>query len=98
MSTLDRYLIRQSLPPFFLALGIFTFALAIQPMLETAKILLAKGVSVPTVGVLLSTLLPFALSVTIPMAFLTGVLMMPHRHALAGRHRRHALKRNGKDQ
>ena len=76
VSTLDRYLIKQSLPPFFLALGLFTFALAIQPMLEAAKNLLAKGVSIPTVGVLLTTLLPFALSVTIPMAFLTGVLMM----------------------
>ena len=76
VSILDRYLIRQTLPPFFLALGIFTFALAIQPMLETAKGLLAKGVSVPTVGVMLTMLLPFALSVTIPMAFLAGVLMM----------------------
>lgn len=76
MSTLDRYLIRQSLAPFFLALGIFTFVLAVQPMLEMAKLLLAKGVSLPTVSVLLLTLLPAALSLTIPMAFLTGVLMM----------------------
>lgn len=76
MSTLDRYLIRQSLAPFFLALGIFTFVLAVQPTLETAKLLLAKGVSLPTVGVLLLTLLPSALSLTIPMAFLTGILMM----------------------
>lgn len=76
VSTLDRYLIRQTLPPFFLALGIFTFVLAVQPTLDTAKLLLAKGVSLPTVGVLLLTLLPAALSLTIPMAFLTGVLMM----------------------
>src|SRR4029450_2831436 len=76
VSTLDRYLIRQTIAPFFLALGIFTFVLAVLPMLDTAKLLLAKGVSLPTVGLLLLTLLPSALSLTIPMSFLTGVLMM----------------------
>jgi LPS export ABC transporter permease LptG/LPS export ABC transporter permease LptF len=76
VSVLDRYLIRQAVPPFFLALGIFTFVLAVLPTLDAAKLLLSKGVSIPTVGVLLLTLLPAALSLTIPMAFLTGVLMM----------------------
>src|SRR5262245_40358847 len=76
VSTLDRYLIRQTIAPFFLALGIFTFVLAVQPGLDTVKMLLAKGVSLSTVGVLLLTLLPSALSLTIPMSFLTGVLMM----------------------
>lgn len=74
-STLDRYLIRQIIPPFLLALGIYTFVLAIQPELDYAKLLLAKGVPLPTVGVLLGLLLPQALSLTIPMAFLTGLLM-----------------------
>jgi len=75
LSTLDRYLIRQAIPPFLLALGIYTFVLAVQPTLEYAKLLLAKGVPLSTVGVLLLLLLPQALSLTIPMAFLTGLLM-----------------------
>ncbi len=75
MSILDRYLIRQVIPPFLLALGVFTFVLAVQPMLEVAKVLLAKGVPLQTVGLLLFLLLPSALSLTIPMAFLTGLLM-----------------------
>lgn len=75
VKVLDRYIIREILAPFGLALGVFTFLLAVKPMLEQAQTLLAKGVSLPTVGFLLLTLLPQALGVTIPMAFLTGVLM-----------------------
>ena len=75
MSTIDRYLIRQSIAPFFLALGVFTFVLAVEPMLNYAKDLLAKGVSLPTVGLLIACLLPQALAITIPMALVTGVLM-----------------------
>src|SRR5258708_4359494 len=75
MRTLDRYLIRESIGPFLLALGVFTFVLQIRPMLEYAQFLLAKGVPVPTVGFLLLTLLPQALGITLPMAFLAGLLM-----------------------
>ena len=75
MGTLDRYLIRQTLPPFLLALGIFTFMLAIQPVLEHARDLLAKGVDLLTMTWLLALLLPSAMSLAIPMAFLTGLLM-----------------------
>jgi LPS export ABC transporter permease LptG/LPS export ABC transporter permease LptF len=75
VSILDRYLIRTTIPPFLLSLGVFTFVLAVMPMLEYAKLLLAKGVPLPTVGLLLLLLLPQALSLTIPMAFLSGLLM-----------------------
>ena len=75
LKTLDRYIIREALTPFLLALGVFTFLLAISPMLNHAKDLLSKGVDLPTVGFLLLTLLPQSLGVTIPMAFLAGLLM-----------------------
>src|SRR5262249_14055515 len=45
------------------------------PILENAQQLIAKGVDLPTVGRILLTLTPQALSVTIPMALLYGVLM-----------------------
>ena len=61
--------------PFLLALGVFTFVLAVRPMLDRAESLLAKGVPVGTVGFLLTLLLPQALGVTLPMAFLAGLLM-----------------------
>jgi LPS export ABC transporter permease LptG/LPS export ABC transporter permease LptF len=72
---LDRYLVREILPPFLLALGLFTFLMAVKPMLEYAQDLLVKGVPLPTIGFLLLTLLPQSLGITIPMALLTGVLM-----------------------
>ena len=75
MNTIDRYVIREILPPFLLALGLFTFVLAINPRLGEAKRLLATGIPAPTVGLLLALLVPQALSLTIPMALLTGLLM-----------------------
>jgi len=75
VSILDRYVLRLALPPFLIALGVFTFVLAVEPILDRAKDLLAKGVSIPTAAWLLSCLLPSALALTIPMALLTGILI-----------------------
>jgi LPS export ABC transporter permease LptF/LPS export ABC transporter permease LptG len=75
MRLIDRYVIREIIPPFFLALAVFTFIMAVNPMLDYAEDYLAKGVPLETVGFLLLNLLPQALGVTIPMALLTGVLM-----------------------
>lgn len=68
-------MVREIIPPFLMALGVFTFLMAVRPMLNEAQNLLAKGVDLPTVGFLLLTLLPQALGITIPMAFITGLLM-----------------------
>ncbi len=75
MKLIDRYLIRECFPPVFLAFALFTFLLALRPMLDQAKELLAKGVDLATVGILLVQLLPQAFGLTIPMAVLTGLLM-----------------------
>lgn len=75
MKTLDRYLIRETLGPFALALVLFTFLLWVQPMLKTAEVLVAKGAPMGTIGYLLLTLLPQALGITVPMAFLGAVVM-----------------------
>ena len=75
MRTLDRYLIRETLGPFALALALFTFLLWVQPMLKTAEMFIAKGAPIQTIGYLLLTLLPQALGITVPMAFLAGVVM-----------------------
>ena len=75
MKTLDRYLIRETLGPFALALALFTFLLWVQPMLKTAEVLIAKGAPMGTIAYMLATLLPQALGITVPMAFLAGVVM-----------------------
>src|SRR4029453_4525244 len=72
---IDRYLLRAVIPPFLIALGVFTFLMAVNPMLEYPQRLIAKGVALPPVGILLLTLLPSSLSLTIPISFLTGLLI-----------------------
>ncbi|MBP7571869.1 MAG: LptF/LptG family permease, partial [Acidobacteria bacterium] len=56
--TLDRYLVREILPPFGLALMVFTFILMMDPIAQMAEKLLAKGVSAPTLARALATLVP----------------------------------------
>ena len=75
MRTLDRYVVREILPPFVLALLIFTFLLVLPPVMEYLENLLAKGVSWQTALRILWTLVPQALGLTIPMALLVGILI-----------------------
>jgi LPS export ABC transporter permease LptG/LPS export ABC transporter permease LptF len=73
--TLDRYVIREILPPMLLALLIFTFLLALPPFMDRLENLLAKGVSIGTIARIIWTLVPQALGLTIPMALLVGILI-----------------------
>jgi LPS export ABC transporter permease LptG/LPS export ABC transporter permease LptF len=75
LRTLDRYVIREILPPMFLSLLIFTFILEIPPVMDQLQQLIAKGVPWMTAGRMLLTLLPSALGLTIPMSLLVGLLI-----------------------
>ena len=72
---LDRYVVREVLPPFFLGLVVLTFLLQMPPMLDYGEQFIEKGVPWPTVVHLLATLIPQALALTIPMALLLGILV-----------------------
>jgi LPS export ABC transporter permease LptG/LPS export ABC transporter permease LptF len=72
---IDRYVIRETVAPFFLALVVFTFILQIPPLMEAAKELLEKGVDGWTILRILATLIPQALGITIPMGLLVGLLI-----------------------
>ena len=77
LKILDRYLIREiaaAVPPRARALHVSV--LAIKPMLDQApSSSWPRASTSPTVGLLLTLLLPQALGITIPMAFLAGLLM-----------------------
>jgi LPS export ABC transporter permease LptG/LPS export ABC transporter permease LptF len=73
--TLDRYVVREVLPPFFLGLLVLTFILEMPPILEYGEKFIEKGVDWLTIIRLLATLLPQALGLTIPMALLLGILI-----------------------
>lgn len=71
----DRYVLREVIPPFLLALLVFTFVLIIPFIIELAEQLIAKGVPAGTILQLAVTLIPQALALTIPMAMLIGLLV-----------------------
>ncbi len=72
---IDRYVIREVVPPFLLALLVFTFILIIPFIIDLAEDMIAKGVPAGTILQLTVTLLPQALALTIPMALLIGLLV-----------------------
>ena len=75
MKLLDRYVIREILPPMLLSLLIFTFLLDIPPLMEQLEQLISKGVPWTVAGRMLLTLIPQALGLTIPMSLLVGILI-----------------------
>ncbi|HET9359806.1 MAG TPA: LptF/LptG family permease, partial [Vicinamibacterales bacterium] len=75
LTILDRYLLRQLAPPFGLGLLVFTFPLIIPELMRYAERYFAKGVSLLVVGQLIATLLPYSLTLTIPMSLLLALLI-----------------------
>ncbi len=75
MRTLDRYIVREVIPPFAIALLVFTFVLIIPFIIELAEDMIAKGVPWPTLVQLMATLVPQALGLTIPMSLLLALLV-----------------------
>ena len=71
----DRYILREVIPPFLLALLVFTFLLMIPPIMEVAEDLIAKGVDPSTIVRIMATLVPQGLGITIPISLLLGILM-----------------------
>src|SRR3954464_10356835 len=74
LKILDRYLVREIVPPTLLALVGLTFVLMMPPLMQNLAALIAKGVSWSIILRVLLTLVPQAFGVTIPMALLYGIL------------------------
>jgi LPS export ABC transporter permease LptG/LPS export ABC transporter permease LptF len=75
MRIIDRYVIREVLWPFVIGLLVFTFLLIIPFLIRLAEDLIAKGVSGMVIVQLMVMLLPQALSLTVPMSLLLGLLV-----------------------
>jgi LPS export ABC transporter permease LptF/LPS export ABC transporter permease LptG len=75
MKILDRYLVREIIPPLIIGLVLLTFALMLPPILQQGARLIEKGVDWKIILRVLWTLVPQALSITIPMALLLGILV-----------------------
>lgn len=75
MKILTRYLLRSYLPSFLLCLGIFLFVLLMNYFLRLFNLAVMKGISLGWILFCFSRLLPFFLSLALPMAFLVGLLI-----------------------
>lgn len=73
--SLDRYIIKEILPYFWVGLFLYTFTLLTSRLFDLTDLLISKNVDFLTVIKLFIFLLPAILSITIPMAFLFAVLM-----------------------
>jgi len=74
-STIDRYIFREMLAPFFLGLGVFTFVLLIARILKLVELVVNRGVPPSQILKLFSYILPAFLEVTVPMALLLAILV-----------------------
>jgi LPS export ABC transporter permease LptF/LPS export ABC transporter permease LptG len=72
---LDRYIVKEMLAPTGLGLLLFTFILLLQQITLLMGILIARSASASTILRVFLYLLPSIFAVTIPMAFLLGVLL-----------------------
>jgi LPS export ABC transporter permease LptG/LPS export ABC transporter permease LptF len=72
---LDRYVIREVLLPFVIALLVFTFILIVPSMMQYAEAFIAKGVATTVVLRAMATLLPSSLALSIPSALLIALLI-----------------------
>ncbi len=72
---LDKYIAKEILPPFALGLMLFTFILLLQQITILTGVLIARSADLSTILRVFLNLLPSIFAVTIPMAFLLGVLL-----------------------
>ncbi|MEK6814572.1 MAG: LPS export ABC transporter permease LptF [Nitrospirota bacterium] len=75
MRLVDRYLLKELFPPFFLALTVFTLIMLTDRALRLTELVILKGVDISTVGLLFLYILPSFFAVTVPMAVLVAVLI-----------------------
>jgi len=68
------YVVSEILPPFLIGLLAFTFVLLIARILKLVELVVTRGVSLLQIGKLLALIFPTFLEMTVPMAFLLGIL------------------------
>ncbi len=75
MRIIDRYIVKEFLPPFFLGLLLFTFVLLMNRIFKLTDLIVTKGVSLVVVLKLFTYILPSFFTLTIPMAVLLAALI-----------------------
>ncbi len=71
---LDRYILRETLAPFFLSIAVLTLALFLQKMFRLIEFVMSKGSTLAATGKLLLYILPSFLMLTLPISLLVAAL------------------------
>lgn len=79
LPTLDRYLLRQMIPPFAVALGTMLVTLLLERLLTLFNHLASSGSSIATLITLLSDLLPHYMGLALPAALCIAIFMTVNR-------------------
>lgn len=79
MKIIDRYIIKEVLPPFILSLFVFTFVLFMNQILKLTDLLINKGISLFVIIELITFILPSFLVLTIPVSTLTASILAFNR-------------------
>lgn len=75
MKKLQVYVLKEFFPPFILSLGLFTFVMLLDKLLDLLDMIVSKGVPMRIVGEIFLLLLPSMIAVVIPMGVLAGILI-----------------------
>ena len=75
MKILHRYVIAEFIAPFLISIGVFTFVMLLDKLLDLLDMIVSKGVPIVIVGEIFVLLLPSMVAVVVPMAVLSGILI-----------------------
>lgn len=75
MKILSRYVLKEHVGPFFLAMFIITFVMLLDRILDLLNLVITKHLAFFTVVKVFGLSLPFMLALSIPMAVLVGTIM-----------------------
>ncbi|MCD4706693.1 MAG: LptF/LptG family permease [Candidatus Sabulitectum sp.] len=75
MKKLQVYVLKEFFPPFLLSLGLFTFIMLLDKLLDLLDMIVSKGVPMRIVAEIFLLLLPSMVAVVIPMGVLAGILI-----------------------
>lgn len=75
MKILRSYILRECLLPFFLSLGVFTCVFLLGNLIRLADMVINRGVSINSVGLIFLFYIPLFLGYTLPIACLTTVIL-----------------------
>lgn len=72
--TLDRYIFREMLTPFFLSMTVLLFVLFLEKLFKLADLIVSKGASLASIAKALAYVVPGFLVITIPMSLVVASL------------------------